>query len=51
MNLSLLVTDVKYSNLKSKKELNMKYTTFEAGLKETEIWIKQSNLVQALFQL
>ena len=49
--LNLLVTDVKYSNLKSKKELNMKYTTFEAGLKETEIWIKQSNLVQALFQL
>ena len=49
--LSLLVTEVKYSNINSKKELNMKYTTFEKGLKETEKWIKQSNLVQALFQL
>lgn len=49
--LSLLITQVKYSNLNSKKELNMKYTAFDAGLKETEIWIKQSNLVQALFQL
>jgi len=49
--LSLLITQAKYSNLNSKKELNMKYTAFDAGLKETEIWIKQSNLVQALFQL
>jgi nucleoside-diphosphate-sugar epimerase len=49
--LSLLITNVKYSNSKSKKELNMKYTSFKAGLKETEIWIKDTNLVQALFQL
>lgn len=49
--LSLLSIKVKYDNLKSKKELNMKYTSFEDGLKETKKWIKETNLVQALFQL
>ena len=49
--LSLLMTEVSYSNIKSKKDLKIKYTSFNKGLEETELWIKQINLVQALYQL
>ena len=49
--LSLLTTDVSYSNIKSKKYLKVEYTSFGKGLKETELWIKQINLVQAQYQL
>ena len=49
--LSLLTTDVSYSNIKSKKYLKVEYTSFDKGLKETELWIKQINLVQAQYQL
>ena len=49
--LSLLMTEVSYSNIKSKKDLKIEYTSFNKGLKETEVWIKQINLVQALYQL
>jgi len=49
--LSLLMTEVSYSNIESKKDLKIEYTSFNKGLKETEVWIKQINLVQALYQL
>ncbi len=49
--LSLFMTQVSYSNIKSKNNLKIKYTSFNKGLKETEAWIKKTNLVQALYQL
>jgi nucleoside-diphosphate-sugar epimerase len=49
--LRLFMTQVSYSNIKSKEELKITYTPFKKGLKETEVWIKQTNLVQALYQL
>lgn len=49
--LNLLTTKVSYSNVRSKKYLKVEYTSFDKGLKETTLWIKQINLVQALYQL